>query len=179
MTLIEFIGFIITMVVFFLLIAKQTRNDRRRRNEPEEVDLDLEQQQSQIKEILHALDLEAPEETLRHRKRPATPPPPPAENSQLSVEDDLIRIEERRRVSRVKGAEALSLIHPKGRVFKDVHKKGLLGAESIEVSSEEMAERQQASVRLTIAGKESLKRAVILREILGPPKGARIHDDSF
>lgn len=188
MTLIEFIGFIITMIAFFLLIIKQAWDQKRRREHPEQYQEEFEDQQAEIKEILESLNLQVPKEVLERREMPssaALPPSPPKAKQKHSeeittLEEDERIIAERREKARVGAAKALSLIHPKteGSLFRDVHKRSA-AEESIREGAYKEQKLQQELVLNTLADLDSLKRSVILKELLGPPKGLQRSDERF
>lgn len=141
MTLIELIGFMITMVAFFLLIAKQARDERRRRQNPEAYEEEAEQEhQETIKHFLRSLNIEIPEDTPPPKKE--LPPVPKV------LEPEEIEAPALKRKSLFRDPYAL-------------HKPFEHG---------EKRKKQQSRVGQMLKGKDSLRQAVILKEVLGAPK---------
>lgn len=77
MNLIEFIGFIITMVAMTFLILRRVWEDRRRRAHPEEYSNKKEQQEATLKQFLKSLDIDMDEEDEEGEIERHIPPKPP------------------------------------------------------------------------------------------------------
>lgn len=75
MSLIEFIGFIITMAAFFILIVKQAFDKRKNRNQPEDEEEVPQEQEALLRELQQALDM-APRDRIVRRKEKKPPPTP-------------------------------------------------------------------------------------------------------
>lgn len=165
MSVIEFIGFVITMIVFFILILKQGRNQRRRREHPEEFEEEFEQQET-MQELMESLNVR-----LEKKAPPKQPPPPPTfleeekEEDRRLIEAERLRAEEMANIQ-LSGKELVG----KKDVFTDVY----AGKESLQPHHEEgyvKWKKQRSRVQKKLKEPDSLKEAIILREILGPPKG--------
>lgn len=141
MTFIELIGFIVTIVAFFLLSIKSSIEKRKRSSmPPEQVE---EEEESDLEEALREMGIELKKQPALPKKKVKHPPPPvnapeePKKNTRDIFKEhyktDFHEDAYRHEVERVKGERARKLL-----------KHG------------------------------SLKDAMILREILGPPKA--MHD---
>jgi len=150
MTLIELIGFIITMAAFFLLIAKQARDERKRRQNPEAYEEEAEREhQEAIKDLLRSMNIDIPEEQPEHRK--AEPPPKP----EIPLPP--------------KEPKKAAVTHFKThKSFKDPY----AFRKSFEHRSPyNKRKEQQSKVKKLLRDTDSIKQAVILKEVLGTPKG--------
>lgn len=156
MTFIEFIGFIITLIAFFLLVMKQARDERKRRQNPEAYEYEEQQQQEAIKDLLRSLNIEVPEE----RPAPKPPPPPP----QVEIEEALpMPIKE----SKIPQSMRLAAFDY-GDAFRDPFAK----RKAFEHGDAYVKRKQQQSrVKQLLRETDTLKDAVILKEVLGKPKG--------
>lgn len=151
MNFIEVIGFLVVMLLFLLLIMKQARDERRRREEhPEAYIEELEEQEAALKQLIESLQTEEEKEEL--------PPPVPVEE-ELKIEVPTpLRLYSKKRKE----------------VFRDPYKEKKPGTEELGPYHEEayvILQKQQARVNRLLGKAESLKDAIILKEILGPPKG--------
>ena len=135
MTFIEFIGFIIVMLALFFLMLRRARDEKYRRDHPEEFEQELKGQQLAMREFLESLNIEVEEEK--------PPPPPPVEEEELAIEEPL----------RSKVIEE--------KVFENPHKDVYA------------IKRRAASRARDILKGGALKDAVILHEIIGPPKALK------
>lgn len=160
MTFIELIGFIITMFAFFLLVAKQARDERKRRENPEAYQEDEEQQQEAIKDLLRSLNIEVPEE----KPAPPSPPtPPPQMEVRIEEEVPAPPVQE----SKIPKSMRLAKFDY-GNVFRDPHSKRKVFDHG-DAYLKRM--QQQSRVKNLLRETDSIKDAVILKEVLGTPKG--------
>ncbi len=74
MNLIEFIGFIITMIAMFAILVRRSMEERKRRKDPEAYEREEEEREKALREFLRNLDVDVEEP----KKKPASPPPAPA-----------------------------------------------------------------------------------------------------
>lgn len=156
MTFIELIGFIITMVAFFLLVAKQARDERKRRENPEAYEEEMEQQQEAVKDLLRSLNIEVPEE------RPA-PPPSPSPSLEKMEKTEAVLIKENKMPQSIRVAEL---------DFGDVFRNPYAERKGFEHQDAYAKRKQQHSrVKKLLRETGSIKDAVILKEVLGKPKG--------
>jgi hypothetical protein len=186
MNISEFIGFIITMIAFFFLIFKQARDAKRRRDHPEVYDNELEEQQSQIQSLLKSLDLDEDEEVIQEIVKPYQSARPP-----ILAEEERIAEDARKTLSAVVRQQEADLKYTKARKFEDFHaKKGeapikyedfhaKMGEGRTPIKYEDFHARkvvvsnplaQRQNVLRMLQDPNTIKDAVILREILGPPK---------
>lgn len=75
MSIIEFIGFIITMVAMVMLFFKRTREERYRRENPDEMEEEGLPPHDPLKQFLKALEGTYEEEEKEQNVRPPSPPP--------------------------------------------------------------------------------------------------------
>ncbi len=150
MTLIELIGFIITMAAFFLLIAKQARDERKRRQNPEAYEEEAEREhQEAIKDLLRSMNIDIPEEQPESKK----PEPPPIPEIKTPPQKP-----EKAAVSHFKTHKS----------FKDHYALRKSFDHGDAYAKRKM---QQSKVKQMLRGSDSLKQALILKEVLGTPKG--------
>ncbi|MGA8165565.1 MAG: hypothetical protein WB791_11215 [Waddliaceae bacterium] len=161
MSVIEFIGFIITMIVFFLLILKQGRDQRRRREHPEEFQEEEREQQEGMQELMESLNIR-----LGKQAPPKRPPPPPR---LIEGEEDRLLIEAQRLQAEEIGI--LPSLEQEKAVFKDIYAKSLVQAPQPHHDAYRQLEKQRSRIQKKLNEPDSLKQAIIVREILGPPKG--------
>lgn len=181
MTLIEFIGFIITMIAFFIIVAKQARDDRRRRKHPEEFEQELEVQQAQINEMLESLGVKVEKEMEEEELEDEF-----ATDSSI-LQEEYPSADENRQYVEVQRERAVGGIkrpplYNKGKkesLFVDFHTKMEIAPSFVHERAYEQKKLQQSQLQKTLGNVESLKQAVILREILGPPKGLVYKDERF
>jgi len=167
------------MVIFFLLIGKQARDEKRRREHPEEFEHELEQQQAQIKEILRSLDLDVEKEGVEESRVVPTPPPAP-EPDYPSADDNMLYIEEKRLLSYDRiNVPGSPFNKKKSRVFIDVHAKKSAERASVHDDAYEQLKQQQSRLLKALGDVDSLKHAVILKEVLGPPKALQYKDERY
>ncbi len=148
MNFIEFIGFFITMVAFFLLMVKQAMDQRKRRASPEYTE-EEEQEEENLEQLLKSMDIDLQEEApkIKNKKKISQTPPPPLIEEQTTVQA------------------------PKEKLFKDyyalkdIHKNAYA----------QKVTKQPSRAKKMIRGKFSMREAMILREILGPPKSSHDH----
>ncbi len=84
MDVIQFIGFVITMLALIFLTIKRTREERRRKTHPEEFKGEKEKEEQEYRDLLRSLDLPIPPELdIETKKSPpnSLPRPPPASSS--------------------------------------------------------------------------------------------------
>jgi len=74
--LIEFIGFIITILAMFVILIRRSMEERRRRQNPELYEQEEEDREKALKEFLRTMNLEV-DEIPGEEERPPPPPPPP------------------------------------------------------------------------------------------------------
>lgn len=77
MSLIEFIGFIISLVALIVLYVKRVREDRYRRAHPEEFEGEDKEQGDQLRDFLRSIDMDMEDD----KRRPVPPPPKPQQAS--------------------------------------------------------------------------------------------------
>lgn len=186
MTFIEFIGFIIAMLAFFVIITKQAREERRRRQQAEEYEGESERQDEDLRELLESLDIHPGKEPPKQ-----VPPPPPLPERAGSpevkvspekpayegIEEDKHLIEAGLRSEWKKskiGPIKYEIEAEKEEAFRDYYAKEAPKRGRPVPHHEDaymIRRKQQTRVQKALKNVDSLKQAVILREILGPPKG--------
>ena len=187
MTFIEFIGFLIAIIAFFFLMAKQAREQKRRREHPEEYEEELEEQEAAIKKLLQSFDIEIEEEPAKK-----SPPPPPvpegagppeveiprerlsdegAEKDKRHLEAELRRMWKKPKIS----TKLPELGEGREEVFRKPHKEYRGALVEKREEAYEIRKQEKSRAQKVLGGVSSLKNAVILREILGPPKAFDEH----
>ena len=157
MTFIEFIGFIITMVAFFLLVVKQARDEKKRRQNPEAYEEEMEYQQEAVKDLLRSLNIEVQED------KPPVPPPPPTPVVEMLKEPSMPKVVESKIPKSMRIAK-----FDYGNAFRDPHsQRGIFEHEEAYIKRKE----QQSRVKSLLRKPDSFKDAIILKEVLGEPKG--------
>jgi hypothetical protein len=159
MTFIDFIGFVIAMLAFFILIGKQVREERKRRQNPEAYEEESEQhQQEVVRELLRSLNIEVP--AVQQEAKPPPPPAKPSYDRDLNTQKEV-------EISSTPAPR--KTVHSSQRsVFKDPY----LIRKKADHQEAYLIKKQKASSAKRILGKDlPLKQAILLREILGPPKG--------
>ena len=145
MNLIEFIGFIISMVALFVLMHKQSKEAKRRKEHPEEFAEEQVEEEAALQELLHTLNIQQQ-------------PTPPVINSKKVTRARPREVQ----VPRVKEEELppskikLAKVPPKK--FIDPYKKSHI-------------DHAKLKSKKDLLKKISLQDAVVLSAILGPPKG--------
>lgn len=155
MTLIELIGFIITMAAFFLLVAKQARDERKRRQNPEAYEEEEEREHQQaVKDLLRSLNIDVPEDEPppKAKTKPKQAPPPAPAVDQKIVEPKMIGTPIQKQKGLFRDPYALHKSFEHGDAY----------AKRVE---------QRSRIKQVLKGSNSLKQAVILKEVLGTPKG--------
>jgi len=161
MTLIEFIGFVITMIAFFLLIWKQARDERRAKDQPrEEYRAQSPDEQEQIAEILKSLDL-----YVEDQNKPS--PPPKVKYS--NVDNEIEAVERKQIEAKAKAAD-------KNQRLRDLSIKK---QKAVHQGAYQREEAILPRASKALKGIHSLQDAVILAEILGPPQALKRSDEHF
>ncbi len=148
----EFIGFIITLLAFFLLVGKQARDERKRRQNPELYEEEQMKQQEAVKELLKSLNIEVDSEMLPPQEE-EVPPPPPEE-----IKPPVKKPPVPRRLAEFDRKDVYKDPYAMKNQFK--HEKPY-----------QLKEIQQKHIKKLVKKSGSLKDAIVLKEILGPPKG--------
>lgn len=166
----EFVGFIITMIAFLLLIGKQSRDARKRRQNPEAYEKELAEEEEKIQTLLKSLDLEEGKGNYQEMARPpkgrgVTPPLP-----KKSQEDELVK-KSRKIASREDDYSSLKPKQIKPSEFVDIHANQGFGKALEERGGALLKNPQRERLFKDLKDKDAIRKAVILREILGPPKG--------
>lgn len=160
MNLSEFIGFIITMIAFFLLIVKQGRDAKRKREHPEEYEREIAEEEKRLHGLLKSLDLEDESEEYYEKEI--------VQRTMQSQSHPVERQLEKPRSSALKESlPAYQLKNFQTREFLDIHAKEKPG--DFRVTPEQIEQRSRILKDLKDA--KMVRDAVLLREILGPPKG--------
>lgn len=164
--MIEFITFTVTMLLLFFLFMRKAREERYRKEHPEE----FAEEQTEQKEVLREL-LESLEIGLEGEK---PPPPPPPEEAEKPMPSPPIR-------PVIKPAPLPALDKHKLRAkfeepFVDPYKKleikiGRL--EEIQKDAFKIGEEEHSRILTSFKGLKSPKEMIILREILEPPIALR------
>lgn len=77
MDLIEFIGFVITILALLVIATRRTMEERRRRRDPEAYEKEQEEQRKALRQTLREMhiDLEDEDEEEEEEEEPTSPPP--------------------------------------------------------------------------------------------------------
>lgn len=181
------------MIIFFFLVLKQAKDQQQRAPEVSEGEYEEEgeEQEAAVRELLESLNIKVEGKLPKvERKQEKAIPPPLPEGMELpevkmpeekfayeGVEKDKRLIEKglRQTWKRPKTPALLSKFgYGEKEVFRTPHKGSRVTSEELQPHHEEafqILKRQQSRVRQTIRELDSFKDAVIIREILGPPKG--------
>lgn len=84
MDLIQFIGFVISMLALIFLTIKRSREEKRRKTHPEEFKGEREREEQAYRDLLRSLELPIPPELdheIKHPQAKSSPRPPPAPSS--------------------------------------------------------------------------------------------------
>ncbi len=149
MTFIEFIGFIITMLAFFFLMLKQARDERKRRQNPELDEEEKRREQAAVRDLLKSLNIEVSEDVSED----ILPP------SSFETEIPLAPNEE----------QGFAKFEPlQKKAFKDPY----ASFKSFDYQKAYLKKKKrQPHIKKLLKETHSLKDAVVLKEILGKPKG--------
>ncbi len=79
MNFIEFIGFIVTMIVLFFILLRRSWEERKRRQNPEQYEEQEEDREKALREFLRSLNVEVDDTGTFREETPAPPPPPEPE----------------------------------------------------------------------------------------------------
>lgn len=187
MTFIEFLGFLVMMFAFAILIMRRIFEERRRQMNPEAYKQEQTEKEKALKEFLRTLQIDVEEGS----------PPPPPEPLPISEEVDFIEetgthrtvrkqfrlrseIEKERDISVVGDREFKPRMEDR---YERVHLGE--GVVSSELALEDLERRfpgvdrmfpgeekaKPSRARALVSGLKSRKEMIILHEIIGPPKG--------
>jgi len=183
--LIEFIGFIITIIAMFVILFRRAMDEKRRRENPELFQKEEENKEQALREFLQAMNIEV-EETEVYEE-PAPPPSPPEKKlarkkparPKRLVRDAYeldSRIED---YEKTKGVESRTLETEVGDtefrelgqdiVSGDLFLQPSLGAYEIDL------EKKKSRASQLLAELKCPSDMVIYREILGKPRGLQRH----
>lgn len=147
MNLIEFIGFIISMVALFVLMYKQGKETKRRKEHPEEFSEEQLEEEAALQELLQTLNIQQKPEQA-----------PPIINPQIVKRANEIRVprvqEEEIPQTPIKPAKSQS------KKFIDPYKKSYIS-------------QTKLPPKKNLLKSISLQDAVILSTLLGPPKSTK------
>lgn len=185
MNIIELIGFLIAFIAMFMLLFRKAKEDRRRREHPEEYRKEIEEQEKAIREFMKSIgqevEFEEGEEAFIEEEPVAAPAPPPPprkpETSHRRVRENYkleTAIEDYRKKTAIEKRKFQPEITES--LFED------LGADI--VSEELTSESLQRAYEIREEGKalrtnkvlnelRSPRDMVIIHEIFGKPKGIR------
>lgn len=185
MSLIEFIGMLVTFGGFLVLSIKKQREDYRRKNHPEEFQQEIEQERRAYKEMLKSLELPIPPELEDESATPApgpkqekeTRPPshksPPAPQRTVRKFQFHSPLDSRRTGSRIDNRRLQNAIAERQQRFKRTVVSESMQSESSEVDPYAVEEeaRHPRSQELLHQLKTPAQ-MVLYHEIFGKPKGA-------
>lgn len=155
MSFVEFIGFIITLVALFFLSLKRSGE---RKEFPETSQAELKQEREQLREILRAMDLELEEDDIEDEeeivkeKPKATVPVVPKSKPKVVVEDKLGGVLSNAYFQPVESHQAIKVAH--GEAYH-------------------LIEAKSSIAQTLLAGVSDKRDAIILGEIIGPPKALK------
>lgn len=147
----ELIGFIITLLAFFLLVGKQARDEKKRREHPELYENEEQEQQEAVNELLKSLNIEVDSEILPPKKE--EPPPPP--------------LVEEKKPQKAPVPRRLMELDRKDVYVEHYSKSAILDHGNAYAIQKEGYSR----IKQSLKNSHTLKDAIILKEVLGPPKG--------
>lgn len=147
MNLIEFIGFLISLLAVIVLMTKRRQIERYKKEHPEEFEKEELQKEEALKAFLKTLNIEMEEE------KKATPAPPAVNHPKRT---------EKPKKTKSQPTPAMQLPLQKGSW------KNNLKPQTIEYQVIKLGRNPR--VRNILKNAPSLKEMVLYREILGPPK---------
>ena len=180
MNFVEFIGFIISIVAIIFITIKRYRDEKYRRQHPELFQETEEEKQQALKDFLSSIDIDLNDEQFSAQQRPVVPPPPPQASSashKISKgpkgEDFYFKtnIEHYRPETKIEKRQLKTAIEERHLgSFED----RLLSPEfrKNHDSAYEIVEfDRQPRIQKLMEGLPSMQQMIIIREIIGPPKG--------
>lgn len=160
MTFIDFVGFFVALAAFFYVIWQNVKQVKRLRETPEEPESELDEQEEAIRNMLGSIGVDMAAITAGQEKR--QPAPPPAATAESKLQEQI--------------AQGLAVPPPKllRKTIRQPYR-----APKVERHTISAPERQPYAIRRTqptrvhraLKKLGSLQDAVILREVIGPPKG--------
>lgn len=189
MSLIEFIGFIISMAAMIFLLGRRVWEERYRREHPEEFKEEKHKQEETLKHFLKSLDIDMEdEEEDAHPKprmeKPAVPPPPPPraiqapaqQKSHRLLQQDQYKFKDKldsyRQESQIENRKLKNSIHDRYKDYK--------GDRIVSPDMRYMAEAYHAIVKPKPSRANRLvnrlysrKDMIVYQEIMNPPVGMR------
>jgi hypothetical protein len=165
MNLIEFLGFVIVMIAMGVIMAKRAYEDHQRRKHPEKFAEEKKAKEEAMKEFLRSLNIEVESEEEAVAVVESKPAPPKRSvNDAFTFHRDL---EDRAPTSEVAERE-----FEVGLDTRFELPKARIASPSLQISRTKdaylLAKHPSLSARLV---QGNLRDAIILRDILGPPKG--------
>lgn len=183
MTFTEFIGFIVTMVFLTILFFKRLFEKRKQSLEPESYDREEEDQRKNLKEFLRSLEGDMQEDEKRaHTQQPkrVQPPPPPVVQKKEIRPPRQPASERFQFKGKLEGRRPESAIEKRGfktniedRFYESFDER-LLSSDfrSSSTTAYELVHLSKTPrIKNLVRGLPSLKSMIVLKEIMGPPKG--------
>lgn len=186
MSLVELIGFVISMAALIFLSIRRKMDERRREEHPEEYEKEREREQQEYRELLQRLDLPIPEELLD--SQPSAPPrkiakeQAPKPSKALSAPKRTVRnfkfqasLDSRKHSSRIDDRRLKSAIEARQQQFKQTVVSEALQPEA---TVDPYVEQKIAasSTKKLLSGLKKPIHMVIYHEILSKPKALQKND---
>lgn len=181
MSFIEFLGFVISIAAMGFLMVRRFLEERRRRQNPEKYAEDEEHQDEALKEFLRSINVDVNNEVFaaQEERRIATPPRPPVKSKTPSPQIPVRSKNEKYRFSsQLENQRSESRIE-KRQLKSTIEERHLSAFETrIDPFLQSAADPYtiikldpQPRIQKLIKSLPALQQAIILREIIGPPKG--------
>ena len=186
MNLIEFIGFVSTIIAMFVILIRRSMIERRRKENPELYQQEEEDKEHALREFLHSMNIEVEDKQVY--EEPAPPPPPPEEKPIPKKPDrpkrlvrDTFELERRiEKYEKTRGVESRSLEETEvGKIeFRELGQEIVtddlfldtgIGAYEID------QKREEPRVRKMLENLKHPSDMVIYHEVLGKPKALQRH----
>lgn len=183
MNLIEFIGFVISLIAMGFIIIKRFMEQRHRLQHPEQFEESDEEKQKALKEYFHSLGVEiddnehfSPPQKIPSKKHPQPPLLKPAPSPQIPKKNEQKNFQFK---SNIESYRPESKIEK--RKFKTSVERENFGSFEDRLLSPEFRGGEdpykivqkvtQPRIEKLVKELPSLKQMIIIREIIGPPKG--------
>jgi len=189
MSLIEFIGFIISVTAMIFLLVRRAWEERHRRKHPEEFKDEQQRQEQTLKQFLKSLDIDMEDEEefspppKPRVEQPVEPPPPPHEmQAQAKPKPHRLLQEDEYRFR-----DKIESYHPESKIEKrklkiriDDRYKGFTGEHIVSPELSEKPEVYHAIEKLKssrarrlVTQLHSRKDMIVYQEIMNPPISMR------
>ena len=190
MSFIEFIGFVISMVALIFLFSKKIFDQRRARLNPEESEREEEEQKRNLKEFLRSLEIDMEDQEQFKPPPPPpkiTPPQPPKERprgqqkprpaSRVLNDPFKAKLEQRQFETAIEKRGFKTNIEDR---FYQSFDERLLSSDFRKASTDAydvILFDQTPRIQHLVGQLPSLREMIIIREIIGPPKGLQFPDE--